>query len=368
MTNDRLFYFLGQCLACGYNAEAEAAVRDNIERGDVNWDGFVWMASNHLVLPGVFVRFRDRGILPLLPVDLREHLETVYRLNLRRNLAILEQTRRLNREFAASRVTPIYLKGVGNLLDHLYPDAGERISTDIDLLVSDDSFVPAARSLEASGYEPIGQYSEDQRDLTKHYPRLLHPTETAGVEIHRVPVELGVSRRFNYTSVAPHIVRVSDGPPCYVLSDRDKVVLNFLHGFMPYGARFGGRVSYRHLNDLSHLARRVDVFEVLDNVRQYRHYARVYAEFANRASCLDRTRALAPQSRLFLAMHDRCLRSRAFGRTVDEVTYLGFRLWTSYIKNLVGMCVDRRVRKTVFQRLTTPSWYAAHVMSYRRMP
>jgi hypothetical protein len=368
MTNDRLFYSLGRCLASGHDPDAERAVRLEIDRDELDWHRFVWMASSHLVLPSVYLRFRERGVLPLLPPDLRDHLESVYRLNLQRNSSILRQVERLNRLFAANHISPIYLKGVGNLLDHVYPDVGERMSGDIDILVSDDEFIRAADVMQASGYEARSEYWEDQRQITKHYPRLIHPTEPADVEIHRVPVPIALSRHFSYSTVAPDKIRVEGDCPCYVLSDRHKVILNFMHGFMAYEARILGRASYRNMIDLSLLARRVDVFEVLQQLPRYRRQAGVYADFVNHALCLDRARALAPRSRLFASRHALYSRSRAVGRLASVVTYLGHRLWTSYVKTLIGACVDRRVRTSVFRRLATPGWYVNHLRSYTSRP
>jgi hypothetical protein len=181
MTNNELFYFLGRCLAPGKNETTRQEVISTVKQGLVNWEHFVALASGHLVLPSVYLRFKKQGLLSFLPEGLAAHLQMVYELNLQRNIKILAQVNKINRLFARSGIVPIYLKGTANILDCLYEDPGERMIGDIDLLVSDDEFLPAANLLKGEGYEHNYPFFDDQQALTKHYPRLVHPTEPADV-------------------------------------------------------------------------------------------------------------------------------------------------------------------------------------------
>ena len=228
MNNIELFYFLGKCLSLGDNEKKDRELIQTIRQGKVDWERFVVVASNHLVLPSVYLRFKQKGIIQDLPTDLGEHLKMVYELNYQRNTSILSQINRINQVFAKAGIIPIYLKGTGNLLDNLYEDVGERMCGDIDLMVSDAEFIQSVDLLKAEGYEHYHPFFNDDQSVTKHFPRLSHSSELADVEVHRVPVDVGLSTHFNYTIIRTEVKLVDTAPPCFVLSDEHKVILNFM--------------------------------------------------------------------------------------------------------------------------------------------
>lgn len=365
MTNNELFYFLGKCLSMGDNGEKDQELIRAIREEKVDWGNFVEKASNHLVLPSVYLRFKRLGILSDLPEELGSHLQMVYELNYRRNTAILEQTGRINLLLSTAGIVPIYLKGAANLLDNLYEDVGERMIGDIDLLVSDTEFLQAANLLKSEGYEHAHPFFEDQQAATKHFPRLVHPTELADVEVHRVPVALPLSAHFNYASVRPEIKPIKTDPPCYVLSDRHKVVLNFMHGFMAKDVLQRMRmVSFRNMVDLFFLSRRVDVYDVLAQQTQYASKALVYADFTNRTMGFAPSHQPNLRSRLFIQKHDLLLKSRFWYRLIWLAAYLFSRIWSGYIYNAAGMFFSKRIRRSVLRRLGDPGWYVSHLKSY----
>jgi hypothetical protein len=364
MTNNETFYFLGKCLSLIENDERVEEVVNTISHGEVDWDRFVAIASGHLVLPSVYLRFKRHGILSLLPAELSDHLEMVYKLNHQRNTSILVQVDCINRLFATVGIVPIYLKGTANLLDNLYEDVGERMVGDIDLLVSDAEFIKAANLLKDEGYESNYPFFEDDQPATKHFPRLVHPTELADVEVHRVPVEIDLSAHFNYTEISPEKKLVETNPPCYVLSDRHKVVLNFMHAFMANDARLMHMVTFRNMTDLFFLSHRVDVYEVLKQLPQYTTKALVYADFVNHIMYFDTSRQPGSLSMRFIKKQDLLRKSKFRYRFKWSTFYLSNRIWKGYFMNALGVIFSSQIRRSVFQRLSNPNWYKGHLKSY----
>jgi hypothetical protein len=364
MTNIELFYFLGKCLALGEDGEKSPEVILTIREEAVNWELFVSMASGHLVLPSVYLRFKRYGIISDLPGELNDHLKMIYELNYQRNTAILAQISRINRLFATAGIVPVYLKGAGNLLDHLYEDAGERMLGDIDLLVSDAEFFQAVKLLKDEGYEQPCPFFEDEKATTKHFPRLAHPKEPADVEIHRVPVELSLSAHFNYEIIRPKVKLIETSPPCYVLYDQHKVILNFMHGFMAGDVRLMRSISFRNMTDLFLLSNRVDVFEVLAGQPQYASKALIYADFVNHAIGFTSTHQPALRSKFFIWKHGLLLKSKFCFRTVWLSTFLLNRIWSAYLKNAAGIFFSKQIRRSVFRRLRTPNWFKEHLKTY----
>lgn len=364
MTNSEIYYFLGKCLTLGDDEEKDRKVIQMITQKEVDWVRFVTLASNQLVLPSVYLRFKRNNILQLLPEELSDHLRMVYELNKQRNTAILGQIDRINRLFATVGIVPIYLKGAGNLLDQLYEDVGERMMGDIDLLVSDAEFLEAANLLKGEGYDHFLKFYEDNQSATKHFPRLVHPTEPADIEVHRLPVETDLAKHFNYVVIHPEVKLIETDPPCYVLSDRHKVIQNFMHGFMANDVRQMHNVSFRNMIDLFFLTPRVDVFKVFSEQVQYAPKALVYADFVHHVMQLPSNHIPGFQSRFFIRKQDFFLRSKFIFRISWLLTYLVSRAWLGYIKNAVGVFSNKQIRKSVFRRLGDPNWYKPHLKSY----
>jgi hypothetical protein len=363
MNNAELFYFLGKCLTLGDNSEKDKEVIELIVNKKVDWNRFVSMASDHLVLSSVFLRFRRNDILRLLPEELTSHLQLVYELNYKRNKGVLEQIDRINRLFATDGIVPIYLKGAGNLLDRVYEDEGERIIGDIDLLVSDTEFLRAANLLKGEGYEHFYKYYDDDQWVTKHFPRLVHPTEPLDVEIHRLPVDTDLATYFNYSVIKPEIKLVDIVPPCYVLSDRHKVTLNFMHGFMAKDEKIIHMITFRNINDLILLSHRVDVYAVFAEEPQYLQQALIYADFCNHSTG-NTPQPLRLKSKRFIKEYESLLISKNLFRFKWLVKYLASRIWNGYLYNLAGMFYSKQIRRSVFRRLGNRSWYKRHLKSY----
>lgn len=362
MTKNELFYFLGKCLSLGQSEENKQEVIRTIYQEEVDWERFVFMASNQFVLPSVYLRFKQQGILPYLPVELSDHLKMVYDLNYQRNTTIMKQMNRINCLFAVVGIVPIYLKGTANMLDHLYEDLGERMVSDIDLLVSDDDFIQAANLLKGEGYEHVDLFFEDQQSATKHFPRLVHPTELVDIEVHRVPVDIDLSAHFNYDIINPEKKRIETNPPCYVLSDRHKVILNFMHGFMASDVRLMHQISFQNMVDLFFLSHRINVYEVLVQLPSYTGRALVYVDFVNYTMGFNNSHQPNFRSKLFIQKHDLFQKSKLWYHLVWVPKYLvGSMIWSGYLRNCIGVVYSRQIRKSVFRRLSTPSWYISHI-------
>jgi hypothetical protein len=287
----------------------------------------------------------------------------VYELNYQRNTELLKQINRINQVLATGGIIPIYLKGAGNLLDGLYEDIGERIMGDIDLLVSDAGFLPAAYMLKKNGYENKVPFFEDDI-IVKHFPRMLNPNELAAVEVHRVPVDTDLADHLNFAIVNEKKKPVEKGSPCFVLSDRHKVVLNFLHGFMSRDVRLMHMVTYRNMVDFLLLSHRVDVYEALARRKQYASNAFVYADYVFQAMGVSTDYRTDLKSKLFIWRHDLLMTSKFLFRLSWFFGYLFSRIWSGYIKNAFGIFLSKRTRKSVFRRLNDPAWYKDHLKSY----
>ncbi len=223
-----LYYFIGKCLSMDDDSEARKLVHTEISSGNVPWEEFVWMGSSHLVLPAIYPVFKRNGVLPLLLADLEEHLQSIYLLNVDRNKQIKEQSFELIRILNEKGIEPIFLKGAGHLLQGLYLDDGERIMSDIDLLIPEEAIEKAAQVLYDNGYSHPEEFADDDFEKHHHLPGFEHNNFIAMVEIHNCVFPGSYNKILSNAEIDSE-KRNLKGLNAWVLSYKHQMIHNFVH-------------------------------------------------------------------------------------------------------------------------------------------
>jgi hypothetical protein len=365
MTNKELFYFTGKCLALDDHPEFAEEIIHMSQSEAINWGAFVKLCSSHLILPAIYLKFLSYGIINHLPQELAEFLKDIYDLNLERNKKIIDQLQSLTQTLNAHEIYPIFLKGTAHLLDHLYSDQGERMIGDIDFLVGEKDYLRAVAILKNDGYATDSPVYVDVETL-KHYPCLSKPGEVTHIEIHRIPVAKDYSSWFNSEIINQEKKQVSALCGCFVLSDKHKVIHNFIHAQLGHKGHLNGIVSFRDLYDVYLLSQRSEIKQALDNIKS-KSKAIAYFVFTQKAFSLKEE--IYPEanlsSHLFLKKHDLNISSRVFYHTYRYTVYFGQRILIGYVGQAVKSFYSKKTRKSVLRRLTNRGWYKAHFDSYR---
>jgi hypothetical protein len=364
MNNRELHYFIGGCLAIDSHPEFKERIKILIRDKQINWERFVLVCSNNLILQTIFVKFRDHDILELLPPELYVFLKEIYNLNSDRNNAILRQIDEIISNFNVLNIHPVFIKGSGNLIDGLYNDPGERILADIDLLVTEISFIPAAKCLENLGYKYLQPVYESYSQLM-HYPSLNKDDVPAEVEIHRSPVLLRWSGQFNNEMVLGDKKYVRGFESCSVPSDQHKVIINFIHSQLSNKGSVTGLVSFRDMYDIYLLAGRTDMSKLLKEIPNKRR-AISYFTLISRLFGLSEKMNLSKSisSRFYLIHYHMNLSSRIYYHTFRVIRSFGELLFVDYLGKIPLLIIDTKLRKTIFRKLSSKDWYKAHLRSY----
>ena len=119
---------------------------------DVDWDAVVKVSTAHYVFPALYCNFKRADFLKYLPVDLIDYMKHITNLNRDRNKQIIIQAQDLNILLLNNSITPVFLKGTGNLLEGLYEDIGERMVGDIDFLFSQKDYFKTIDVLKSDNY------------------------------------------------------------------------------------------------------------------------------------------------------------------------------------------------------------------------
>lgn len=126
-----------------------------------DWERVVGLASAQFVLPAFAAALRDLDLIGLLDEELGAFLQAVHAANLERNAELHNELAAVVGVLNRADIEPVLLKGAIRLADGLYPDQGWRMLRDLDLLIPEDRWDDAIRSLKRLHYTPRGEANNE---------------------------------------------------------------------------------------------------------------------------------------------------------------------------------------------------------------
>ena len=152
MNYKEILFFVAKSLTISLEEKNRAEIEIMLKTTDVDWEAVVKLSTSHYVFPALYCNFKKADFLKYLPVDLIAYMKHITNLNRDRNTQILKQAKVLNSLLLANNITPIFLKGTGNLLAEIYDDIAERMVGDIDFIFSKEDYPKAITIFRAFGY------------------------------------------------------------------------------------------------------------------------------------------------------------------------------------------------------------------------
>lgn len=268
MQNSELYELACQCLITDRNNPSVELVKNKFLSGQVNLEKFVWLCSNHLILPAIYLRFQKLGLQECFPTDLQSHLNDILLLNKKRNIEIISQVEEISRELNKFKIEPVYLKGTANLIDNLYSNVGERMIGDIDLLVREKDYFKTAEILKHVGYKQEEVNIFDELNTITHYPRLFRHDVPADVEIHRLPVESRFTTKFLNDNIFEKKLILPNIQNCFVTCDSHKLLHTFIHSQLSNKGYSYRIASLRDLYDFYLISNKIDFYSVLPEIEE----------------------------------------------------------------------------------------------------
>lgn len=365
MNSIQTYYLLGNLLSADFETDRRELVINSLESPNLNWPLFIAIGSNHLVLQTIYCKLLEQKLTEYIPPEVLEHLKYIHDLNYRRNTEIMEQVISINTLLNDQGIVPLYLKGVGNIIDGLYTSIAERIMYDIDFLVPEGQWKTTAQILIKNGYQGNKGYDPCKRMMLKHYPTLSKIGAKASVEIHRLPVDFIFSTTLGAKEVWQNKKLMPVDLKCYVMSDRHKIVQNFIHSQLHHGGQLYAKVFLRNLYDLFLLSKRENPEEVFEGMNNYHRQAAGYLKIMNKGFGIGESQKqkLKHAGRLYLIRHEINLRTWVVSRS----SYLVLKIFRAYIKLPFLSITDKALRASLIRRLLDINWYRQHLNSYRRI-
>lgn len=193
--------FVAKCLTISLENRIKEAIEKQLQSNNIDWDAVVKVSTAHYVFPALYCNLKRANLLHYLPEELVTYMEHITKLNRERNEQIIAQAKELNILLLANNITPIFLKGTGNLLAGIYDDIAERMVGDIDFIFSKEDYPRAIIILREFGYSEVTKY-DYYFPNDKHYRRLQKENDIAAIEIHSEILGREKYRKeFNYSVV-----------------------------------------------------------------------------------------------------------------------------------------------------------------------
>jgi len=362
----RTLYFIGQCLSLDEHLTFRDEIIVQFTDENYNWNQFIWTCSNHLVLQVIYLKFLKHDLLSYVPDVLAQHLEEIYMLNRTRNGQILLQVKEITATLDKSGISPIFMKGTGNLIDGIYDDIGERIIGDIDFLVPEKDLLSAINLFKKEGYiNSFPAYKPYNQKQHHHYPQLWKEDVAADIEIHWLPVSIKNATGFGAEFVQKNKKAVIDLPGSYVPCDKHKIIQNFVHSQLTNSGNRLGVVSLRDIYDVYCFSKRTDLIAVLPLIH-YRREAEAYFTIAQKLLGLPISVMVSLSTTFFCWKHDMNLKSRLFFSLYRLPWVLSRILFHGYPHQIKEAFIFKGARQSLLRRLGNRQWYIQHFRLIRK--
>ena len=209
MTYKESLFFIAKCLTISHEEKNKSEIEKELKKGSVDWDSVVKISTGHYVFPALYSNLKRANFLHYLPKELVNYMVHITDLNRERNQQIIAQAKEINQLLLSNNITPIFLKGTGNLLEGLYEDIAERMVGDIDFIFSKDEYEKAFLVLQKNGYTKVHDISYEFPQF-KHQPRIQKEGKIAAVEVHKELLIEKYADEFHYDLVSKDTIKNAD--------------------------------------------------------------------------------------------------------------------------------------------------------------
>ena len=353
MNYKETLYFISKCLTISLEDKNRLEIEKQLQLKIIDWEAVVEVSTAHYVFPAMYCNLKRVGFLSYLPQELVNFMEHITDLNRERNQQIITQVKDINTLLLKNNITPIFLKGAGNLLAGLYDDIAERMVGDIDILFSMDDYPKAVTILRDNSYLPQKEY--DYKHLPhRHYPRLIKENKIGTVEIHSKFLNSKYDSEFNYGFVKKDIQIIGAA----VLSYANKLNLSIVASQINDSGFYYKTIPLRSAYDVFLLSKKTSAKAAVNSLDTLNHplncfLASCHAVF-NSVASLDYNNTTKTSVYLsdFNSQFANPKASYRKHKRIQVYLFLKQRL------NIIYKCIlYKEYRVWLFKRVTDKNWY-----------
>jgi len=345
-------YFIAKCLTISLEIKNKQEIEKQLKSTSIDWDVVVKVSTSHYVFAAIYCNFKRADFLKYLPADLVDYMKYITNLNRNRNAQIIAQAQELNTLLLANNITPIFLKGTGNLLSGIYDDIAERMVGDIDFIFSKEEYSKAITILREFGY-----YRKAPSFPTKrHYARLIKKGSIAAVEIHNGLLSIKkYTNEFNYSFVAKDSQIVNG---FFVLSYANKLNLSIIANQINDDGFYYKTMALRNAYDVFLLSKKTNAMAAVNTLDKLTHPLNCFLaacyEVFNTVDSLEynKTKKEASYLNEFNSQFTNPIPTKR--KPIFKKIYLFIK---SRSKILYYLIIYKENRVWLFKRVTDKNWY-----------
>jgi hypothetical protein len=346
-------FFIGKCLTIASDNKNINEVEKRLKSMPPDWDIFVKVSTAHFVLPALYCNLKNTNLLKYLPKDLVKYMRYITHINRERNKQIISQAKDINYKLKENNITPIFLKGTGNLLAGIYDDIAERMVGDIDFLISKDDYAKTINLLYEFGYYDAENYEYYFPEI-KHYRRLKKNDSIAAVEIHHELLIEKFNNEFNYSFISKDIQLINN---ITVLSYSNKLNLSIIADQINDDGFYYKTINLRNAYDVFILSKKISAKNAVNKLDKLSHplncfLAACFTVF-NNVDCLEynNTKKTASYLNVFKNQFVNIKKTKRRHKIIKNYLFIKFRLYIIY-KSLIS----KEYRFWLFKRITDKNW------------
>jgi len=349
MNYKETLFFIAKSLTISLEEKNRDEIEIILKTTDVDWGVVVKVSTAHYVFPALYCNLKRADFLQYLPLELVSYMEHITNLNRERNQQILTEAQELNTILLTNNITPIFLKGTGNLLSDLYEDIGERMVGDIDFIFSKEDYPKAITILRDNGYVKAGS------PHFRHYPRLINNNKIVAVEIHKELLLEEYASEFNYSFVEKDI-KVIRGVT--VLSYANKLNLSIIANQINDDGFYYKTIALRNAYDVFLLSKKTNAKEAVNTLDKLSHLLNCFLatcyEVFNKVDSLayNETTKTADYLSIFNSQFINSRKTKRHHKIIKSYLFIKVRLNVFY-----KAILNKEYRFWLFKRVTGKNWY-----------
>jgi len=348
-------YLIAKCLTISLEDKNRHAIEKQLQSDSIDWDAIVKVSTAHYVFPALYCNLKRADFLKYLPADLVDYMKHITNLNRDRNTQIILQAKDLNNLLLANNITPIFLKGTGNLLAGIYDDMAERMVGDIDFIFSKEDYSKVITILREYGYLEVNKREYYPPDETKHYRRLQKENNIAAIEIHKELLIEKYANEFNYSFVEKDSQVINE---VAVLSYANKLNLSIIANQINDNGFYYKTMALRNAYDVFLLSKKTnakDAVNALDNLTNPLNcfLAACYEVFSSVDSLeYNNTKKTASYLNVFNSQFTNPIATKRKHKLIKSYLLLKHRFNLIY-KSIIY----KEYRVWFYKRMTDKNWY-----------
>jgi hypothetical protein len=352
-------YFIAKCLTISLEAKNRQEIEKQLKSKSIDWDAVVKVSTDHYVFPAMYCNLKRVGFLHYLPQELVSYMRHITNLNRERNEQIIQQAQELNNLLLANKITPIFLKGTGNLLAGIYDDIAERMVGDIDFIFSKEDYPKAITILRAFGYSDVEKYKYYIPE-EKHYRRLQKENNIAAIEIHNELLIEKYANEFNYSFVERGSQIINE---IAVLSYANKLNLSIIANQINDSGFYYKTMALRNAYDVFLLSKKTNAKDAVNELDKLTNPLNCFLaacyEVFNKVDSLEynNTKKTASYLSIFNSQFTKREKTKRRHKRIK-----GYLFLKSRVNIIYKSIVYKEYRVWLFKRVTDKNWYKEKII------